>query len=102
MNAIKFGYGSHGCTTIQMIAFNPAMDVKKVEAIHSIGFPKGFKIALKFSEKFYPDVINLKGIGGENIYCDIALKKRQLPHPWLFMFRRTGKIYDALVLKRRS
>ena len=35
-----------------MIVFNPAMDAKKVEAIQSIGFPKGFKVALKFSEVY--------------------------------------------------
>ena len=86
-----------GVLQSQMIAFNPAMDVKKVEALQSISFPKGFKVALKFSEKFYPDVINLKGIGGENVYYDIAFKKEANSHILGYLcLGEQAKIYDAL------
>ena len=80
-----------------MIAFNPTMDAKKVEAIQSISFPTGFKVAMKFSEKFYPDVINLKGIGGENVYYDIAFKKEANAHILGYLcLGGQAKIYDAL------
>ena len=48
------------------------MDAKKVE-IRCIGFPKG-KVP-KFSEVLPLDVINVKGIGGENVYYYIAFKR---------------------------
>lgn len=86
-----------GVLQSEMIVFNPAMDAKKMEAIQSIGFPKGFKIALKFSEKFYPDVINLKGIAGENVYYDIAFKKEADSHILGYLcLGEQAKIYDAL------
>lgn len=57
------------------IHFEPAMPAKKVEAIKSFYFPKGFKMFLKFSEKFYPDVIDFEPEKGAKIYYDIAYHK---------------------------
>ena len=90
-----------GVLQSQMIAFNPAMDAKKVEAIQSISFPTGFKVAMKFSDKFYPDVINLKGIGGENVYYDIAFKKEANAHILGYLcLGEQAKTYEALASEK--
>ena len=39
------------------IAFTPEMSSQKKKAIESITFHPGLKVALKFSEKFYPDAM---------------------------------------------
>ncbi|MEL7338940.1 MAG: FAD-dependent oxidoreductase [Bacteroidota bacterium] len=61
------------------IKFSPALSQEKKEAIESINFLPGFKVAMKFSEKFYPDIIQCEtdyGLkGGEKTYYDIAFKK---------------------------
>lgn len=57
------------------ISFTPELNFEKKKAIESITFNTGFKIALKFSEKFYPDAINCKVKSGEKVFYDIALGK---------------------------
>jgi len=57
------------------INFIPELSPAKKKAIRSIIFEPGFKAALKFSEKFYPDAINCKVKNGEKVFYDIAFKK---------------------------
>ena len=57
------------------ISFTPELNSEKKKAIESITFNTGFKIALKFSEKFYLDAINCKVKSGEKVFYDIALGK---------------------------
>lgn len=57
------------------IRFEPAMPQGKVEAINSFYFPKGFKMFLKFSEKFYPDIVTFEPAKGAKIYFDVAYQK---------------------------
>lgn len=57
------------------IAFTPEMSSQKKKAIESITFHPGLKVALKFSEKFYPDAIRCKVKKGEKTFYDIAFKK---------------------------
>ncbi|HAE32200.1 MAG TPA: hypothetical protein DCF89_13865 [Flavobacteriales bacterium] len=57
------------------INFIPELSPDKRKAIQSITFEPGFKAALKFSEKFYPDAINCKVKNGEKVFYDIAFKK---------------------------
>jgi len=57
------------------ISFIPELNSEKKKAIESITFNSGFKIALKFSEKFYPDAIECKVKSGEKTFYDIAFKK---------------------------
>lgn len=57
------------------INFIPELSPDKKKAIQSITFEPGFKAALKFSEKFYPDAINCKVKNGEKVFYDIAFKK---------------------------
>jgi monoamine oxidase len=58
------------------IAFVPNLSGRKKAAIASVGFLPGFKLLLKFSEKFYPDAIEIKGgADGEKGFYDAAFKK---------------------------
>ena len=57
------------------INFIPELSSDKKKAIQSITFEPGFKAALKFSEKFYPDAISCKVKNGEKVFYDIAFKK---------------------------
>ncbi len=66
---------SIGVLKSNLIHFIPEMSEKKKEAIESIVFHPGFKAAMKFSEKFYPDFVNCKVKDGERGFYDIAFKK---------------------------
>lgn len=68
---------SIGVLKSNQIIFNPALSDEKKKAIESITFHPGFKVALKFTEKFYPDAINCKVSNGEKVYYDIAFKKER-------------------------
>ncbi len=57
------------------IRFMPDLSKKKKEAINAVEFLPGFKLAIKFNEKFYPDAINCKVKSGEKGFYDIAFKK---------------------------
>ena len=57
------------------ISFIPELNSNKIKAIESITFNYGFKVALKFSEKFYPDAFECKVKSGEKTFYDIAFKK---------------------------
>ena len=57
------------------IKFIPDLSAEKKEAINAVGFLPGLKLFLKFSQKFYPDVVDLTHTDGEVVYYDIAFKK---------------------------
>ena len=89
---------SIGVLKSNSILFSPDLSTKKKKAIHSITFNSGFKMALKFSEKFYPDAIQCKAKSGEKSYYDMAFKKDTKDH--ILGFLCTGdesKKYDALL-----
>ena len=58
------------------IAFVPDLGDRKKAAIASVQFLPGFKLLLKFTEKFYPDAIEVKG-GADGVkgFYDAAFKK---------------------------
>lgn len=66
---------SIGVLKSNKISFTPELNFEKKKAIESITFNSGFKIALKFSEKFYPDAIECKVKSGEKVFYDIAFGK---------------------------
>ena len=66
---------SVGVLQSNTISFIPEMKEEKKQAINSITFHPGFKVALKFSEKFYPDAITCNVENGEKGFYDIAFKK---------------------------
>ena len=92
---------SIGVLKSNSIRFSPDLSAKKKKAINSITFNTGFKMALKFSEKFYPDAIQCKAKGGEKSYYDMAFKKDTKDH--ILGFLCTGiesKKYDALLTEQ--
>jgi len=62
------------------IAFAPALPEEKTKALDKIHFHKGFKMFLKFSTKFYPDVIAEWPKEGEKNFFDEALGKGAKDH----------------------
>lgn len=70
---------SIGVLKSNLIEFLPELSDDKKKAIEAINFLPGFKVAMKFSEKFYPDLIQCEtgsGLkGGERTYYDMAFKK---------------------------
>ena len=66
---------SIGILKSNFINFIPVLNLEKKKAIEEITFHKGFKIAFKFSEKFYPDFVNCKVKNGEKGFYDIAFGK---------------------------
>lgn len=66
---------SIGVLKSNKIEFIPTLSDAKLEAIKSITFHPGFKVAMTFSEKFYPDFINCAVKTGERGYYDLAFKK---------------------------
>ena len=66
---------SIGVLKSNSIKFIPDLSGEKKEAINAVGFLPGFKLFLKFSQKFYPDVVELTHTDGEVVYYDIAFKK---------------------------
>jgi monoamine oxidase len=57
------------------ITFTPDLSKERKDAINAVEFLPGFKLAMKFTEKFYPDAINCKVKSGEKGFYDIAFKK---------------------------
>lgn len=66
---------SIGVLASNLIKFVPEMSLEKKKAIDELTFRQGFKVALKFSERFYPDAINCKVKDGEKVFYDIAFGK---------------------------
>ncbi|MEO1449941.1 MAG: NAD(P)/FAD-dependent oxidoreductase [Bacteroidota bacterium] len=83
------------------IEFTPAISPAKKKAVDAINFLSGFKVAMKFSEKFYPDLIQCEtgyGMkGGEKSYYDIAFGKGTQSHVLGFLCAgEEAKKYYAL------
>ena len=63
-----------------IIEFIPNLDSKKTKAIQSVSYLPGFKLALKFSETFYPNVVSCKTQKGDKEFYDYAYKKGSKNH----------------------
>ncbi len=68
---------SVGVLKSDAITFVPVLPVEKKEAIESVELLPGFKLCLKFSEKFYPDIIIVDTPSGEKTYYDMAYHKEK-------------------------
>ena len=66
---------SIGVLKSNAIEFMPALSAQKTQAIESVEFLPGFKLFLKFSDKFYPDDIFCEVPNGEKTYYDVAYHK---------------------------
>ena len=71
---------SLGVLKSEAITFVPELSRQKKETIDAISFKPGFKLLMKFSEKFYPDVVNLTETDGDVTYYDVAYKKEAKSH----------------------
>ena len=56
------------------ITFIPSLTEAKITAIQDVEFLPGFKLFIKFSDQFYPDVITYASTT-EKTYCDVAYGK---------------------------
>jgi len=66
---------SIGVLKSNYITFTPDLSDERKDVINTIEFLPGFKLIMKFTDKFYPDVINCEVKSGEKAYYDIAFKK---------------------------
>lgn len=66
---------SIGVLKANYIRFIPELTQQKQAAIQSVAFLPGFKLFLKFSNKFYPDAIEVETNSGEKTYYDVAYQK---------------------------
>ena len=71
---------SIGILKSEYINFIPDLSKEKQDAMESITFMPGFKLVMKFSEKFYSDIIMCKAKTGEKGYYDLAFKKDAKSH----------------------
>ena len=71
---------SIGVLKSDYINFIPDIGQEKKDAIESINFMPGFKLVMKFSEKFYSDIIMCKAKTGEKGYYDMSFKKDAKSH----------------------
>ena len=71
---------SIGILKSEYIHFTPDVSKEKQDAMESITFMPGFKLVMKFSEKFYSDIIMCKAKTGEKGYYDMAFKKDAKTH----------------------
>ncbi len=87
---------SIGVLKSEMISFTPEMNKAKKAAIEAITFHPGIKVALKFSEKFYPDFVNYTEEDGEKGFYDMAFKKDAQSNVLAFLCTGSGteKYYD--------
>lgn len=75
------------------ITFTPDLSKERKDAINSIIFHPGFKLVMKFREKFYPDAINWTVDSGEKVFYDIAFKKEAQSN--ILGFLATGESVEA-------
>ena len=64
-----------GVLKSEKISFIPEINQERKDAIEEITFHPGFKVVMKFSDKFYPDAIECEVNNGEKGYYDIAFGK---------------------------
>lgn len=71
---------SVGVLKSNSIAFTPSLTEAKIAAIEAVEYLPGFKLFMKFSEQFYPDVITYYEETGEKTYYDVAFGKDAQDH----------------------
>ena len=64
-----------GVLKSEKISFIPEIKQERKDAIDEITFHPGFKVVIKFSDKFYPDAIECEVDNGEKGYYNIAFGK---------------------------
>ena len=64
---------SVGVLKSNAITFNPSLPAEKITALEDVEFFPGFKLFMKFSDQFYPDVITSEN--EEKTYYDVAYGK---------------------------
>ena len=64
-----------GVLKSEKISFIPEINQERKDAIKEVTFHPGFKVVMKFSDKFYPDAIECEVNNGEKGYYDIAFGK---------------------------
>ena len=64
------------------ITFLPGLPVEKINALDEVEMPPGLKVFIEFSEKFYPDLLQMGSFGeligsssGEKLFYDAAFRK---------------------------
>ena len=71
---------SLGVLKSNFISFIPGLPSAQKAAIESVEFLPGLKLFMKFSQKFYPDVISAETPTGEKTYYDVAYQKEANDH----------------------
>ena len=71
---------SVGVLKSNAITFNPSLPSEKITAIQDVEYLPGFKLFMKFSDQFYPDVITCETSVGEKTYYDVAYGKGAQDH----------------------
>ena len=71
---------SLGVLKSNVITFNPSLPAEKITAIQAVEFLPGFKLFMRFSNQFYPDVITCETSSGEKTYYDVAYDKGAQDH----------------------
>eukprot|EP01043_Picozoa_sp_COSAG02_P029345 COSAG02_NODE_1823_length_10761_cov_32.341868_7_plen_341_part_00 len=75
------------------ISFVPALSARRQDALKTVQFLPGFKLVLKFTEKFYPDLINWplgNDADGGRGWFDIAFQKDAQSNVLGFLATGTG------------
>lgn len=80
---------SIGVLKSNTITFTPTLPNTKKAAIESVEFLPGFKLFMKFSDKFYSDMVNCDTQNGEKTYYDVAYHKGAQDH--VFGLLSTGE-----------
>ena len=71
---------SLGVLRSNAITFIPSLPAKKIAAIEDVEYLSGFKLFMKFSNQFYPDVITCETSSGEKTFYDVAYGKESQDH----------------------
>ena len=71
---------SVGALKSNAITFIPSLPSEKITAMQDVEFLPGFKLFMKFSDQFYPDVITCQTSSGEKTYYDVAYGKGANDH----------------------
>ena len=71
---------SVGVLRSNAITFTPSLPTKKNNAIQDVEFLPGFKLFMKFSDQFYPDIITCETVNGEKTFYDVAYNKGAQDH----------------------
>ncbi|MEL6673240.1 MAG: NAD(P)/FAD-dependent oxidoreductase [Bacteroidota bacterium] len=86
----------------EMITFSPALPTAKKEAIDSVFMGDGLKVFMRFSERFYPDMLFMDGIfkalsEDDKLFYNIAFGKDSEKHVMgLFTINSKAADYTAL------